>query len=770
MWTKKLRVRKIQSIVIVTIALISTLLISSALGILITLDKPINKLSMECNSPILKIYQGQNASNVIGNLDDVDENLNNLNCVSKTIKGKRHYVNEQIICNDKKIDNFVNLVEYDNSVYEDHIRFSDNKVSELQDDECIIPNMFANVNNINIGDEIKIKGNGFDKEYKVVSKYADPYSLNSAFTMNIFISKIPDNVQKDDVILVYGKENISGQEILDSYREKNNGYLDGYPVTLEECIENSTIAENITGGILFGVGILILLVSVVMFSFMIKSALINDKKTIAIYKAIGYSYRDILLINIKFYSFLILSGSIVGAVLSNIIVNNFLADSFKNIGETNNYSNVLPALICTITIVLFILMSIYMILKKMKKITPVEAFRDDTINSKNKIKRSKFSYSFSPFGMALRNIFRDRKNSFFVLLICIISIYIINFGIQSLSKVKSMKDDNYYWFGFDKCDVIFETASLEKFDDMYKEIVDDKDTEVTYKTSTKTINLAWQKGMTTTSVDVKLYEDYENLSLNVLEGHNPASTKEIAISSKISDDLGKSIGDYIDIYMNQTEKVSFLICGIYQTYCELGRQIRMTSDTFEKYNEKEPLFNEASIYLKDGVDKEKYIDRLNDKFNGQGKVIQRKEKFENVMEKICKPQEGSISPFIFVTLILAGINIFGIVILRNSKNRKSTCIYKSIGFSSFELLMSNIIYVLIIAIASIIITVPLFFLTYTKLMSICLMSFGIREYPIDFNLLSFILSNSSVVLLFILFTLLSSRQIYKYKVTELNVE
>ena len=140
------------------------------------------------------------------------------------------------------------------------------------------------------------------------------------------------------------------------------------------------------------------------------------------------------------------------------------------------------------------------------------------------------------------------------------------------------------------------------------------------------------------------------------------------------------------------------------------------------------------------------------------------------MEKICKPQEGSISPFIFVTLILAGINIFGIVILRNSKYRKSTCIYKSIGFSSFELLMSNIIYVLIIAIASIIITVPLFFLTYTKLMSICLMSFGIREYPIDFNLLSFILSNSSVVLLFILFTLLSSRQIYKYKVTELNVE
>lgn len=54
MWFSKLRIRKMQSFIIFLISLIVTLLISSAFGIMITLDKPMDSLVKECNSPILK--------------------------------------------------------------------------------------------------------------------------------------------------------------------------------------------------------------------------------------------------------------------------------------------------------------------------------------------------------------------------------------------------------------------------------------------------------------------------------------------------------------------------------------------------------------------------------------------------------------------------------------------------------------------------------------------------------------------------------------------
>lgn len=132
--------------------------------------------------------------------------------------------------------------------------------------------------------------------------------------------------------------------------------------------------------------------------------------------------------------------------------------------------------------------------------------------------------------------------------------------------------------------------------------------------------------------------------------------------------------------------------------------------------------------------------------------------------------EKAILPFTIVTLFLAAINILGIIVLQNAKYRKSNCIYKSIGYSSFDLIKVNIVYILIIAISSMAVAIPLFFISYSKLMSVCLSGFGILEYPIDFEPVNFIICNLVVIVLFVLFTISSSIQIYKFKISELNVE
>lgn len=649
MWFSKLRIRKMQSFIIFLISLIVTLLISSAFGILITLDKPMDSLVKECNSPILK----------------------------------------------------------------------------------------------------------------------DPFSLNSAFSMDIVVKNIPKELDIQKTILVYGKKGAKGQEIVDEYRKDNDGLLNGYVILLDDCVANSTIAENITGGILLGIGVLILLVSIIMFRFMIKNAMINDKKTIAIYKSIGYSSNEVLMMTMKFYLFLVSIGSIIGAFLSEILVDSFLSQQYKNMGESHSYGNFLPAALSTVLIVSFILMSIYLICRKIKNVTPVSVLREEDKNRSAK-KSIVNVWGFSSFKMAIRNIFRDKLDTLFVILICFFSIYIVNFGMQSLLKVYNMKDDNYYWFGFDKCDLTLDASSDSDYEDMYNTLNKDDNTKKLLKSSVKNVNLLWKKGMSNTSTDVQLYDNFKDADINILEGHNPKNIDEIAISSKVSEETNKKIGDYITVYMNKDKKVSLLITGVYQTYFELGWQVRMLSSTYSKYNPNEVVHDEISIYLKDTSKLNEYKKKYNKEFKNKGQVIVRKNKFSNIMSKICDPQKKAIAPFISMTLILGGINIFGIIVLKNAKNRKSYCIYKSIGYSSFDLVKTNIIYISIIAVVSMGVTLPVFFLTYEKLMSLCLITFGIREYPMDFVLKDFVLCNSAVLILFLLFTLLSSRAIYKYKVSELN--
>jgi putative ABC transport system permease protein len=56
MWFKKLRQRKLQSAIIFFIVLISSMLMTSSLVIMTSLNKPYQELMDDCNSPKIKVY------------------------------------------------------------------------------------------------------------------------------------------------------------------------------------------------------------------------------------------------------------------------------------------------------------------------------------------------------------------------------------------------------------------------------------------------------------------------------------------------------------------------------------------------------------------------------------------------------------------------------------------------------------------------------------------------------------------------------------------
>ncbi|MBU3093451.1 ABC transporter permease [Clostridium sp. CF011] len=769
MWVKKLRQRKMQSIMIFFIILICTMLMSSSIMMISSLQKPFEDLQKECQSPKVKVFPLEKGEKEIGELS---KRIEGLDSVSKTVLINRHWITEKISYKGKNVETFASLTKYEGSVY-GKIRSISNKVDVPKEGECFIPAALSNEYNIKVGGKIVLWSGSRNYTYKVAAIYADPYSISLAFNCEFLVSEIPEELETSKVIAVFSDKSITGNDIISEYRVKNHGVLEGRAMTIEDSMSNSAISEKILGGILLAASILVLLVSSMMIRYMIKNALIQDSKTIAIYKTIGYSSKSIMRIYMELYFFIVASGSVLGIICSSFISSKFTKQIFANIGETNHASIWFPASICFFLINGFVLLQVYLVINKLKDIKPVIVLngRENQLGTR-KTKNHPFTekLSFSPLGIAVRNMQRDKKNTCYIILTCVISIYCVNFALSSISVLDTMKDNNYYWIGFDKFDVAAVSENQVKFDENCRVLLTDADVKRVIKTTANSnVMMKWTKGMGDPNIARMVYETYKNIDMPVVKGRNPIHSDEIVLGNLIAKEMKKDVGDYVDIYLTPDKKVSLLIVGTSQGYYELGRTCRLLSSTLEK-NGVKFSFDEASIYLNKNVDKNQFIVKYNNKMKNDLKIIDRSNKYSNIMDMICGPQKEAIAPFMVLVMIIGALNLFCIVYLKNIKERKKHNIFKSIGYTGKHLLLTNLCYIGIIALVSILVTVPIFIVTFPKTMVMALSMFGFSQYLVTYNVATLVMGNTGILFVFLLSAVLSSTGLFSNHLTELGQE
>jgi ABC-type lipoprotein release transport system permease subunit len=350
------------------------------------------------------------------------------------------------------------------------------------------------------------------------------------------------------------------------------------------------------------------------------------------------------------------------------------------------------------------------------------------------------------------------------------SAYCVNFAATAFPMIQGMQERNYYWIGFDKHDVSMEYTSSEGFDETVQKIVTMPEVQRIIPTTTDTgLSLAWEPGMDDTILSIMLYDTFEDLEMTVLEGRNPRYSNEIAIGNAVAEQMNKHIGDYIDVYFEGDKKMSLLICGTFQCFYDLGRSCRLLGSTLTE-NGVDFTYSEASIYLNKGYDLKAFLDKANAEYNNQAKFIDRSLKYDNIMNMITGPQIQAIGPFMVLALLLGGLNIIAIVYLKNKDAKKTYSIYKAIGYSSHHLMKVNLYYVLLIALASILITVPLFIFVFPKMMVLAMSFLGFKEYVVTYDVLVLILSNVGALLIYLASGLLTSKSLYENPIADLTCE
>ncbi|MGL4343897.1 MAG: FtsX-like permease family protein [Cellulosilyticaceae bacterium] len=768
MWLKKLRHRKFQSSMIFMIALICSLLLTSAISIILSLEKPFWELVEACQSPAVMLFLRDSTQQSVERMQTVVEESEGVQEIKLL---DQYQFNQAKTMSGEKIEGFFWLSEYREDVHQ-NLRYVSEKPHGLLPNECLVPEVIRQSYDLEVGDEIRLTIGNTDYVYRINAFVVEPYMSSLASACEIIVKTLPQGGTYGKVMLVYGDNNQTGAELITHIRANNGGQLNAVTRPLEEMVQFNLITGQILGGVLFGGGLIILLVSCMIIRFMVRNTVLAEIKTIATYKTIGYTNNMILGMYMKAYLFLTCLGVGLGIVGSYGISYSFLEQAFETIGVKRGGTLLIPGIITIVVVVGIVALNIYSVLRTTRKVSPVEIFLDrksELGKRKTTPKKRNRLICFSPVHMAMRVLRRERRNTIFIILTAVVSLYGVNFAVATMDTVKSFAEYNYYWLGFDASDVFLETNAPECADVVYNQVTKDpRVTKVVRENADRGVELKWQKGMADTNIQAYVFEDLSAIDVPLIEGRNPKYADEVALTTVITEQLGKSIGDYIEIVIGEKTQ-SFLITGTFQSYYGMGRCVRMLGEAFEGSGM--PFYYPSlSVYLKEGVDREVFKEEYETLYGSSLQVTNREDVFKAILDMITAPQEKALMPFMSFIIVMGLINIFGIVVLRNVTHAKINSIYKSIGFESMHLIRVNMWYITIIAGVASLVTLPLFIVSYPHVMSLALSVFGFEKYPVLYDLGHLVVMNGLVVMLFMMSSLLSSVSLYKLSVKTLNQE
>lgn len=770
MWLKNFRNKKLQTLLIGLMISLCSLLLGTSFNILVSLNEPLEQLVEECHSAFAVVYPYAKENEQA--VTTFAERLEALEEVKSAVCVRLHYVSEKLTSGNKEIETFTYLTEYDPEIFEDIRCVEGNKqdFKNLKEGECVVPACISVEHNLKIGDDFTVHMPDGNITYTIKGIYADIYSTSNAFSNYVLVNQIPKQMSTEMEICLYTKEEVTEEQILDSYETAYGNDLEGQMNTKSNAIERSLLAVRILGGVLLAIGVIMLFTCCLIINFVLRSIMTSDAKTIAVYKTIGYDNHTIRSFYIKFYFLITTVGVFAGVFTSSIVSNQLLDDMFANIGLKANVHVWKIGIIIYGIILFLVLVTIYLVTSRMRKMKPVYALggMSPTDTAKKKNYKGDYKGAFSPFGIALRMMMRDKKGALGIFIIAIISVIGINFGLVSLDVALNMKENNDYWLGIDKSDIVITVSDGATAEEIEEKLENDANILKTVSCCMSGVLIVdREKNGKNAVVYPFVYEDYNDVDMPIVKGRNPENGEEIALAGKMAETLHKEVGDYIRLKFGDSSK-SFLITGLYQTYYNMGESCRLTKDA---YGNLPFAYDTVSVYLKDNGDIPGEVARIEKIVGGSGKVLPRTEQFASIMEMISKPQESAIPAVVVMVLIIGSINIFCIIMLKNQKEKKINSIYKCLGYTSAHLMAANVCFVSLLAFFSIIVAVPLLLYFYPGIMKLTLGAmFGLLEYRVEYHLMHIFIENVIIFGIFLISTFLSCGGIRKINVRDLVIE
>lgn len=593
----------------------------------------------------------------------------------------------------------------------DFILDLDNKKLDVKEGSVAVPIYFMQQYDLKIGDTITVKRDGYEKNF-VISDYARDFEMNSSLTSSkrfvlnqadyndMLINQV---AEREYLIQFKLHENADSQAFQTAYIDANlpaNGPTVGGKIFMVfNAMSDATVAM-----IIILISILLIVIASLCIRLTFLATIDEDLREIGVMKAIGISKKDIKKVYLNKYRVMSVVAGIVGYLLSFAVVNLFTGNMRLYISSdlSGNLKYVL-SLIAPLFIYLVITMYLKKVLKRIDKISAVEALRSDImVRGKNKkyrfslLKNKLFSTNIY---MGIRDVFKRFKLYRLLIFIFIVSTFIVILPINVYNTMNSPEFSTY--MGIGKSDMRIDLRKTDTISEDFKKLQEELQNDTDVEKYAAYITSSYQVKNAEGSWDYINIEtgDFSVFPLKYLEGSAPKENGEISLSyaNASEDGLNKKVGDEVVVKIDGTEK-TLKVSGIYQDITNGGKTAK--APTSLGLNNAAVLWYIVNIDVTEGVNIQEKMEYYQNKFNS-AQVNDIKEYTQqtlgNIIDQMSTIVIGGIAIAVIIVVLITALFLRMLL----SKDMSQIAIMRSMGLTSQNIkqqYMAGTLMVLIIGI------------------------------------------------------------------------
>lgn len=709
MWFKKLKKKKLQMFLVGIILFVSALLFNMCLCFYMELSNFAEEGITTENCPDSYVVSVGSAN--INDLIKSKEYNKDIQDV-KALTGKS--ISVPINFNGKDIsmyyDMMLSVEELDDFEY---FKTSGLEADDLELNQVILSETLAIPNHIKIGDKITIEY-GTALELEVAGFYKSTCFPKAVGYSPIIVNKmLLDKIQEESAAYFAVRLNeYEADKLFDIFSDSQYCAI---VRTRDSVKDNLTEFSVLFGSVGALAAMVVFLVALVIIGFIIKNNLIKELKVIGIYKSLGYTSGQIIGFYLKGYM-LVGSISIAAGTAVSLIPAQIIGELCTGYMEGFRITGISLAVSIVSIALLFIILvfNLWKTLRRIKKITPVEAIAAGLVSSEVSLPQSIIKNAATPFQMAVNEIFKFKKSTIMTMLVLVVSIYFsILFAMVWNSSYKMLENCNL-WFCLPANDTyvsgVIDNGVINYLEN--NQYVD----SVVYGDFSTTQEAALKDYEEAGSIRYDAYSSFDNskTGIKIISGRIPVDNFETLIGENLLKELQLNIGDQLEITIKGiTNKCT--ITGTYDTVADNGRKIMFTTETLKLFME-DYVSTRAFIKLNDLDDYEAFKNEVETELS---RVVVDKAwpAMENSVESIRMMLEVVAEILVLLFFLFSMLNIVTVALMNSVNSRRKNGILKSLGFTNEYLLKQNLLKYAMIAVVSAFIALVIHKLLSAKLLA-----------------------------------------------------
>lgn len=479
----------------------------------------------------------------------------------------------------------------------------EDRIIQVSPGEIAVPIYYMVRDDLKVGETVRISNGAFDKTFSVAAFVRDSQMNPSIVHSKRFL------VHDADYAAL--REHFPETEYLVEFLltdagqvgEFSKAYLSsGLPKKGPSVDRNlfktlNSLTDGIVAGVVIVLSLLLMVIAILCLRFTILATIEEDYREIGVMKAIGIGKRDINRIYRAKYVVMGALASLLG-YLASLFLNQVLsANVMLYIGRApKGLIDYAVPFVAASSIFLMVFVSAAVILRRLNRITAVEALRSGNVGESLKnlpmlhLKKSKVP-DVNVF-LGFRDVFQRFRFFGLLCFVFFFCTFVIIVPIHFLTTIQSPTFIAYMGSGQSdiRIDLRQTDNMVDRFDSMVAYLADDPDVERFSPLVTSQFTMVQSDGSPET-INIET-GDFSLFPLDYVEGKAPRLGHEIALSSLNAREMEKRVGDTLLLLVNGQEQ-DMVVSGIYQDVTSGGR----TAKAVLPYDPENVLWHTVSLDL-----------------------------------------------------------------------------------------------------------------------------------------------------------------------------